>query len=200
MAGQSYIDNSTERHLIAAAQSGDVTARNKLILACLPHVHRTVAFLAPRAAPEEVEDICHEAVLALYAALDAYDLQHPKRPRLYVFAASRIRKAVARHYREASTLVQISELPDQPDAHQAVPESALETQQTVSRVRHALSGLTGLESHVLYSRRALDPAPTRAALARQFGVSQQWIERVEHRAATKLSALLGMPSNAQVPS
>ncbi|TVS18911.1 MAG: sigma-70 family RNA polymerase sigma factor [Gammaproteobacteria bacterium] len=191
MSAGNYIEPVRERQLIAAAHRGDVVARNELISACLPYVRRAVAALAPAASTDQLDDLLHESVLALYDALEAYALEHPSRPRLYVFAATRIRKAVALYFRAyGSASLDPADFPEAEDTCTPGPDSAAETAETISLVRSGLSGLGPLETQVLYSRLALDPPPPRAALARQFGCSQQWIERVERRAAENLADLL----------
>lgn len=187
MSINNYLEQDQERSLIAAAQSGDAAARNLLIVACLPFLRQTVAVYAPSAHGEEFEELYHQAIDALYDALEAYNLEHPARARLYVFAYSRIRHAVVRHYR-AKAHAELSE--DLEDLVAEPPEQATQSAQTVAMVRHALAALTPQESQVLYARRALDEAPSRAELARQFGCSQQWVDKIERRAAQKFADAL----------
>lgn len=194
MGAGNYIKSIRERQLIAAAQHGDVAARNELIAACLPYLSRAVFALAPAAAADQRDDLLHEAVLALYDALEAYALDHPGRPRLYVFASTRIRKAVALYFRAyGAPSVDPGEFPELEDTSTPRPDSAAETAEAVSLVRAGLSGLAPFDTQVLYSRLALDPPPPRAMLARQFGCSQQWIERVERRAAENFADLIAHP-------
>lgn len=188
MSTSTYLEQDHERRLIAAAQSGDTAARNQLILACLPYLRQTVAVYAPSARGEEFEELYQQAIVALYDSLEVYDLAHPKRARLYVFAYSRIRHAVSRYFNVKGREEGADYLSDLPDLVAEPPEQAIQSAQTIAMVRHALTELSPQERQVLCARRASDQAPTRAELARQYGCSQQWIDRVERRAARKFAA------------
>lgn len=184
MNRKTYLDPHHERRLIALAQAGDVQARNDLIVACLPYIRQTVRCYAFAVDEQDFEDLYHQSVAALYDALAAYDLDHPKRARLYVFAYSRIREAVSEHFKH---LVHIEYTDQHPPLEADPPELQLESDQTVAVVRRALDRLTAQEKHVIYSRLALDDAPTRKTLAQDYGSSQQWIAKVEQRAVAKLA-------------
>ncbi len=85
------LSTADEDALIAAAQTGDVSARNRLVSAYAPLV---LCIAAERVRPAQIEDATSEGALALIRAVELYDSAHD-RP-FSSFAAMLVRQHLTR--------------------------------------------------------------------------------------------------------
>ena len=188
MSEKHYFTPESERCLIRAAQAGDISARNKLIVGALPFLRRFIRCRYPTVKEHDFEDLVHESVNALYVSLDRYDLEHPARARLYVFAARKIQYAVSQFYSHSQLLTYCDELPEM--VSEDDPESALSAEQDLMAAKHALEKLSLRDRDLLYSRHGQDQAVSRRELADRYSCAPHVIEYAEHRAMDRLIAAL----------
>jgi RNA polymerase sigma factor (sigma-70 family) len=183
-----YFTPEKERCLIRAAQKGVDWARDELILGCLPFVSRALRRRYPSVSDQDFEDIVQEAIPPLYECIDRYDMEHPARARLYVFAARHIHNAVCEYFRHHKLLSYSDQIPEllSTDDPQADAESSEATRLT----RSALSTLSDRDRDVLCSRHAGDRAISRRELAERYQVPPHVIEYAERRAIERFIAAL----------
>lgn len=82
--------------LMAKAQNGDKRAYNEVLMACDAWLR---IFLARRVAPESVEDIAQEALMALHRKRHTYDPEKPFAPWFVAIARYKWLDRLRKHYR-----------------------------------------------------------------------------------------------------
>lgn len=184
-----YLNLDEERSLIAAAQRGDCTARDRLVLAALPFVRRQLGRLYPDLVAHDLDDLLQDAVPVLVESIGLYDVEHPAKARLYVFARTRIKAMVSRHFRHSKLLSYQDELPELL-AHED-PQQQLEESQTQHLVRRVLATLSSQDRALLICRHADDTATSRPELARRLDCPVHVVEYAEKRAIRRFLDAMG---------
>ena len=187
-----YFSTAKERHLIRAAQSGDTAARDELLLAALPFAERSFASffreMGKDSGGDDFEDLVQEAVPILCDCIDRYDLNHPARARLYVFASRYLRRAAVNHIRHSMYLKYSGEMADV--AGEETTEDSLLTTQIEALVRKILATMSIRDQDLLLSRHAREKKATRAEMAERYGCPAHIIEYAEKRARKRFSKAL----------
>ena len=193
-----------EHACIAAAQAGDVSARNRLIVDALPRISAYAAAIARTGVPHE--DLAQEGVLALCEAIAAYDLQ--RSTRLLTFAFRGVKGAMFHTSAEsaawAAGAVSWDVLHDaaqgSSECQGAIsdrvltaagpsPEESAVLRLHSAEVAEELNALTAAERAVMLDLYT-DEGSTQADVARARGCSRQAISALELRALAKLRAVL----------
>ncbi len=183
-----YFSQDEERDLLRRAQQGDASARDRLVLGALPFVHKQICHRYLDLDDQDIEDLTQEAVPVLCSCIDLYNLDHPARARLYVFARVRLHSSASRFLRHHKLLSYSSELPEQIATDD--PESDAVSEQVKTIVRIALATMSIRDQDLLVSRLALDKATSRAAIADRYNCPTHIIEYAEKRAVKRLRAAL----------
>jgi len=183
-----YLTQQEERALIASAQAGDQEARDRLVLAALPFARKNLARFCRDLDEDDAEDLMQEAVPVLYDCVERYDLSHPARARLYVFAARYLEKAAASIMKHRVLLRYRDDVPDAVD--EDVLEANLCRQQIRRIVRAILATLSVRDQDILISRHGNDTRTTRAAMAQRYNCPEHVIEYAEKRAREQFARAL----------
>lgn len=183
-----YPSSDDERVLISAAQAGDANARERLVLAALPYARRNIRRLYRSVDSDELEDLMQEAVPVLYDCIDRYDLAHPARARLYVFAARYIETAASNYVRQTRGLYYTSCPPDV--AQDLELDQSVLHRQLTTIVRSILATMSIRDRDILMSRHGSDQQHTRAEVARRYECAPHVIEYAEKRAIDRFRRAL----------
>jgi len=183
-----YFTPEDERCLIRAAQNGDLQARDKLILGALPFVEKAIWRRYPSINQQDIEDLVQETVPALISCLDRYDLNHPARARLYVFASADVHRVVCKFFKHSKLLSYREEVPD--ISSKEDPEACLQHEQTVDMALTALATLSPQDRDVLISRLAGEKPVSRRVLAERYRCPPHVIQYAEQRAVDQFLAAL----------
>lgn len=188
-----YFSAEHERCLISAAQAGDKSARDQLVLAAIPKLKAALRRRYPTIQPVDKDDIDQEAITALYHCLERYDLQHPARVRLYVYALKEVHKSVSRLFGQTENLVFSDDPPDvaAPDD----PASLALRDQQRAITNRALERLTPKDRDIASNRILADQPVPRQFLASRYNCSQQAIPYAEAKAIRRLLVYLPKKSD-----
>jgi len=175
-----YFSSAHERRLIRAAQGGDKEASNQLVMAALPFAQKNVGSLFRDLSPEDHDDLMQETVTTLYDCIERYDLGHPARARLYVFASKFLRATAARYLQRNRRLTFSPDAPDMADETDI--EKSVFALQIEAIVRAILATMSIRDQDLLLSRHARDQKSTRAEMAERYDCPPHVIEYAEKRA------------------
>lgn len=193
-----YFSADEERSLIRQAQDGETGARNALLLASQPRIRAALRRLIPYLRRVDEEEIVQESMAILCDRLPHYDLAHPARARLYVFAWGQIRKFAYSHLTEAIRYQNAD--PEPVVQSSSDPVQAAERQQYRSQLSLALSTLTSKEQDVLMHRTLSDDPQSFRLIADRYQCTPQALMYVEKQAGQKLFRALPRISQIELSS
>lgn len=179
-----YLPVEAERLLLISAKKGDLTARNKLLMAALPYVEAALIRCYPGITHDDRREITQEVVFPLARAIELYDLDHPSRARFYVFAMARIKNTVSQYFRHTHHLSYQADVPVIDDSVDATAE--VESSELITLTRGALATLSNKDQDVLTGRHMRPKATPRRVLAERYDCSQQAIDGFERRALERM--------------
>jgi len=183
-----YLPQQEERKLIRAAQDGNLLARDRLVDAAMPFVRKIIDRPHHDIDINDIDDLQQESVPVLYDCIRRYDLTHPARARLYVFAERALQGATADFFRQKGAL-DYSDSPPDICSNTNVEKTVLSTQIEVI-VRSILATMSITDQDLLMSRHAGDTKVTRAAMAKRYGCAPHVIEYAEKRARERFEKAL----------
>lgn len=169
--------------IILRAQRGDQDAVATLYKAHAQAIYRYIAYRVPTEA--DAEDLTTEVFIKMVEGLAAYRITGaPFEAWLYRIAATR----VAEWHRSARRRETV-DLPESLHTGDPLPEEMLLEQQEVGRLRAALSELSDEQQQILLLR--FVERKSHEEVAEIVGKSITAVKTIQHRALTRLAALLG---------
>ncbi len=164
--------------LMTAAQHGDREAYRALLDDVAPEVERFVRARVP--APQDVDDVCQDVLVALHRARHTYQAPRPFEPWLFAIA----RHVIAHHLRQQRARRRIEVL-GEPTADQAIPSVA----HLRLRLTEALRILPRGDLQIITLLKGQGLSTELAAT--RLGTTPGALRVRAHRAYKRLRALLG---------
>lgn len=168
--------------LMRLAQSGDQLAYASLLV-LLSSLTRQFVRGRLGAAPEWIEDVVQETLIAVHGARQTYDATRPFAPWFYAIASNRMIDVFRRERRIAGREIGRDELPER-----AVPSSARDDIDTEA-VRAAVEALPKRQRQIIEALKYQDQSVRE--VAGRFGMSESAVKVTAHRGYRALKRVLG---------
>lgn len=178
-----------EIELIKRAQSGDLLARNELVVSVFPIIRKKLQALYSELPCQDLSDILQDSTIELIMAIDRYDLDHPNRARLAAFMHKPILGVVRRFYRHSQLAVSDLALQNLPADSDPVVD--LQKQEVGRLVAAALSTLPARRRQLLVTRFADYESTSQRQVGESWGCSKQNVQRQELTARAEFLAAWG---------
>lgn len=188
MEKTSPLNANAERELIKLAQSGDLCARNELVVSILPILRNKLQWQYACMPSQDLADILQDTAIEIIFAIDRYDLDHPNRPRLSWFMHKPVLGVVRRFYRHSDRSVSVAAVNVSDDSD---PCDDLDRQQVTQLVTAALSKLPPQRSGLLVARYADGQNTSQRQVGESWGCSRQNVQRQELKARAEFVVAWG---------